>query len=92
MMMTLCMRLAILLDRGEATLGMIARAKATCSSNGRVVCALARECCGGNGIVLERHVMKAFMDAETIHTYEGSYDINSLVSGREITGGLNAFV
>jgi len=31
------------------------------------------------------------MDMETIHTYEGTYDINMLVSAREITGGLTAF-
>jgi acyl-CoA oxidase len=35
--------------------------------------------------------MKAFMDMEAIHTYEGTYDINMLVSGRELTGGLAAF-
>ena len=53
--------------------------------------ALARETCGGNGILLENHVIKAFMDMEAIHTYEGTYDINMLVSGRELTGGLAAF-
>jgi len=54
------------------------------------VCSLAREVCGGNGIILDNHVMKAFMDMEAIHTYEGTYDVNSLVSGRELTGGLSA--
>lgn len=34
--------------------------------------------------------MKAMMDMEVVYTYEGTYDINSLVSGREITGGLSA--
>jgi glutaryl-CoA dehydrogenase len=46
---------------------------------------------GGNGILLEHHVIKAFMDQEALYTYEGTYDINSLVSGRELTGGLPAF-
>lgn len=62
-----------------------------CSKLTREVVALARECCGGNGIVLENHVIKAFMDAESMFTYEGTYDINMLVSGREITGNLSAF-
>jgi hypothetical protein len=31
------------------------------------------------------------MDMEAFHTLEGTYDINMLVSGREITGGLSAF-
>ena len=34
--------------------------------------------------------MKAFMDMEAMYTYEGTYDINSLVSGRELTGGMSA--
>jgi alkylation response protein AidB-like acyl-CoA dehydrogenase len=51
---------------------------------------MARDICGGNGILLENRVIKAFMDIEAIHTYEGTYEVNMLVSGREITGGLNA--
>ena len=57
----------------------------------RDVCRLAREVCGGNGILLENHVMKQLMDIESLYTYEGSYEINSLISGRELTGGLSAF-
>lgn len=34
--------------------------------------------------------MKQFMDMEGIHTYEGTHEINSLVSGRELTGGYSA--
>lgn len=30
--------------------------------------------------------MKAFNDMEALYTYEGSYDINTLVAGREVTG------
>ena len=41
---------------------------------------------GGNGIISDNHVMRAFCDIEAIFTYEGSYDINSLVAGRELTG------
>ena len=51
---------------------------------------MARDICGGNGILLENRVMKQMMDMESIHTYEGTYEVNMLVSGREITGGLNA--
>lgn len=57
---------------------------------GREVVALAREMHGGNGILLENHVIKAMMDMEAIHTYEGTYEVNMLVAGREITGGINA--
>jgi alkylation response protein AidB-like acyl-CoA dehydrogenase len=79
-----------LMDKGETTIGMIGRAKAMVSKNAREVTSLAREICGGNGIILDYNVMKHFMDIEGIYTYEGTYDINMLVSGRELTGGLKA--
>ena len=44
-----------------------------------------------NNFFDDNRVMKALMDVEAIHTYEGTYEVNMLVSGREITGGLNAF-
>jgi alkylation response protein AidB-like acyl-CoA dehydrogenase len=47
--------------------------------------------CGGNGIILDYHVIKALIDIEAVHTYEGTYEINSLVSGRELTGGISSF-
>jgi alkylation response protein AidB-like acyl-CoA dehydrogenase len=72
-------------------MGRVSRAKAITSKLGREVVALAREVCGGNGIIISNHVMKAFVDMEAIYTYEGTYDINMLVSGRELTGGLFAF-
>ncbi len=40
--------------------------------------------------MLENFVMKGMLDMESMYTYEGTYDINTLVSGRELTGGLNA--
>lgn len=30
--------------------------------------------------------MKAFVDMEAIYTYEGTYDINTMVAARELTG------
>ena len=72
-------------------MGMVARAKGIVSKLAREVVGLAREMCGGNGIILDNHVMKQFMDLEGMYTYEGTYDINMLVSGRELTGGLAAF-
>ena len=51
---------------------------------------MAREVMGGNGILLENRTMKHFNDIETMYTGEGTYDINVLVSGRELTGGLSA--
>lgn len=78
-------------DKGLITSGQVARLKAHSTRLGRETTALARECLGGNGILLEHRVMKAMADMEACYTYEGTYDINSLVSGRELTGGLSAF-
>jgi alkylation response protein AidB-like acyl-CoA dehydrogenase len=79
------------LQEGKLTGGQCARAKAHCSKMARETVALARECLGGNGILSENRVIRHFMDLEALYTYEGTYDINSLVSGRELTGGLAAF-
>ncbi|MED6121502.1 Acyl-coenzyme A oxidase 4, peroxisomal [Stylosanthes scabra] len=52
----------------------------------RETAALGRELLGGNGILADFLVAKAFCDLEPIYTYEGTYDINTLVTGREVTG------
>jgi acyl-CoA oxidase len=64
--------------------------KAWVTERGRVICALGREVMGGNGLLHENYVMRALVDMEVLYTYEGTYDINSLVAGSELTG-LKAF-
>lgn len=75
-----------LIANGNATIGQIGLAKAYASKLVREAASLARESLGGNGILLDNYVMKAFMDIESYHTYEGTFDINLLVAGRELTG------
>lgn len=72
-------------------MGQASRAKLWCTKMARETISLARECMGGNGILIENRVIKSFMDMEALYTYEGTYDINALISGREITGGIQAF-
>lgn len=57
----------------------------------RETVALAREVCGGNGILLQTGVMRHFADAEAIYTYEGTNEISALVAARAATG-MSAFV
>jgi len=64
--------------------------KAYCTRVAREVAGDAREILGGNGILIENHAMVALLDLEGIHTYEGTYEINTLIAGREITG-ISAF-
>jgi glutaryl-CoA dehydrogenase len=82
----LLIQLGRLLDRGEATPGMTALAKASATATARQVAATAREILGGNGILQDHDVMRHLCDLEGVYTYEGTYDINTLVVGREITG------
>ena len=41
---------------------------------------------GGNGIIIDNYMIKALADMEVVSTYEGTYDVNTLVAGRAITG------
>lgn len=47
------MMVSELFDQGKASMGLVARAKAIVSKNVREIVALAREMCGGNGIILD---------------------------------------
>lgn len=71
---------------GKASIGQIAMAKAFATEMLREAARWARESFGGNGIIADYHVMKVLVDAEVLFTYEGTYDINMLVAGRELTG------
>ena len=46
----------------------------------------ARDLLGGNGILLENHVIRHMGDIEVIHTYEGTETMQTLIVGRDITG------
>ncbi len=86
----LALQLSRLLDIGHATAGMTAMAKANNSKIARDCARLAREILGGNGILQQHHVMRHMVDIEAIYTFEGTWDINTLIVGRELTG-LSAF-
>lgn len=75
-----------MVEANRATLGQISLAKSWVTLKGREVTALGREMLGGNGITFDNYVMKAMCDMEALYTYEGTYDINSLIAGRELTG------
>ena len=50
----------------------------------------ARSILGAAGITLEHHAMRHAANLETVDTYEGTYDIHTLILGRDLTG-LDAF-
>ncbi|CAL5388747.1 unnamed protein product [Camellia sinensis] len=79
-------RLCKMYEKGTMTMGHVSLGKAWITSKGRETVSLGRELLGGNGILTDFLVAKAFCDLEPIYTFEGTYDINTLVTGREITG------
>jgi glutaryl-CoA dehydrogenase len=81
-----CLRLARLMEEGKLTDTIAALAKRNNTVKARRVIAEARDLLGGNGILLDFHVMRHMADIEAIHTYEGTATIQTLIVGRDITG------
>ncbi|MFF1254138.1 acyl-CoA dehydrogenase family protein [Pseudarthrobacter sp. NPDC058329] len=78
--------LARLQDDGAADMPQVALAKSYLSARMRETVALGRSILGGNGIVTDYRMARIFSDAEAIYTYEGSFEINTLIVGRAVTG------
>jgi glutaryl-CoA dehydrogenase len=90
---SLCLVAALsrLQDAGKMTDEQASLAKAFCTTKMRETVGMARELMGGNGILLDYEVGRFVADAEAIHSYEGTREMNTLIVGRAITG-LSAFV
>ncbi|MER5409184.1 acyl-CoA dehydrogenase family protein [Streptomyces sp. NPDC002769] len=85
-------RLAQLQDAGIFRDEQSALAKAYCTVRMRENVGWARELLAGNGIVLDYKVGRFVADAEALYSYEGTREIQTLIVGRAVTGGLSAFV
>ncbi|QTX05997.1 acyl-CoA dehydrogenase family protein [Agromyces archimandritae] len=82
----LCVRVSAMQDEGAQRDHHSAMAKAFVTARMREVVAWCREILGGNGIQLDHGVARYFADAEAVYTFEGTYDMNTLIVGRAITG------
>lgn len=82
----MCVRVSQMLDDGTQTDQVSALAKAFVTTRMRETVALAREVCGGNGIVTDYGPGRFHADAEAIYSYEGTREMNHLIVGRAITG------
>ncbi|THJ67773.1 acyl-CoA dehydrogenase [Arthrobacter echini] len=89
--MGMMVRLSQLEDAGKARDEQSALAKAFTTARMRESVAAGRNILGGNGIVADYGMAKIFSDSEAIYSYEGTQEINTLVTGRSITG-IAAFV
>jgi glutaryl-CoA dehydrogenase len=81
-----CMQLARLTSDGRMTDTIAGLAKLHNTRKAREVISQARDLLGGNGILLENHVIRHMTDIEVLHTYEGTETMQTLIVGRDITG------
>jgi glutaryl-CoA dehydrogenase len=86
-----CLQIGRLAERGQLTHTIAGLAKLNNTRKARQICAEARDMLGGNGILLENHVIRHMTDIESLHTYEGTETMQTLIVGRDITG-VSAFV
>jgi glutaryl-CoA dehydrogenase len=81
-----CLRLGRLIEEGRLTDTIAALAKMNNTRKARQIIAEARDLLGGNGILLDYHVVRHMADMEAIHTFEGTETIQTLIVGKDITG------
>jgi glutaryl-CoA dehydrogenase len=81
-----CMQLARLEESGRLSDTVAGLAKLNNTRKARQVVAEARDLLGGNGVLLENHVIRHMGDVEVIHTFEGTETMQTLIVGRDITG------
>ena len=85
-----CLRVGHLLDEGKSAPENISLIKRNSCGKALDIARLSRDMHGGNGIADEYHVIRHMVNLETVNTYEGTYDIHTLILGRAQTG-LQAF-
>ena len=73
-------------DEGTSTPEQISMLKRNNTWMARVCAKLAREIHGANGISGEYPIMRHLMNMESVYTYEGTFDMHTLILGQDITG------
>jgi len=84
------LRVGRLMDEGNCAVENISLIKRNNCGKALDIARLSRDMHGGNGISDEFHIMRHMANLETVNTYEGTYDIHTLILGRAQTG-LQAF-
>jgi glutaryl-CoA dehydrogenase len=82
----LCLQLGRLKDEGRLTPPMVSMAKRNNVRKALEIAREARTILGANGIVGEYQSMRHSCNLESVDTYEGTYEIHTLVIGDELTG------
>lgn len=84
------LRLGQLKDAGKLRPEQVSFAKRNNVNEALEIARMARDMLGANGIVNDYPVIRHMLNLETVNTYEGTFDIQTLIIGRDITGE-NAF-
>lgn len=79
-------RLGRLKDEGRIRAQQISLAKRNNVGQALHIARLARDVLGANGIVNDYPVIRHMLNLETVNTYEGTYDMHTLIVGRDLTG------
>jgi glutaryl-CoA dehydrogenase len=79
------LRVGRLLDEHTAAPEMISIVKRNNCGKSLEIARVARDMHGGNGVSDEFHVMRHMCNLEAVNTYEGTYDIHTLILGRAQT-------
>jgi glutaryl-CoA dehydrogenase len=82
----LCLQLGRLKDEGKAGFAMISMAKRNNVRKALEISRSARTVLGANGISGEYVSMRHMCNLETVDTYEGTYEIHTLILGQAVTG------
>jgi glutaryl-CoA dehydrogenase len=81
-----CLRLGQMKDAGTMRPEHVSFAKRNNVSAALDIARAARDMLGANGIVNEYPVIRHMLNLETVNTYEGTFDVQTLILGRDITG------
>lgn len=82
----LCLQLGRLKDEGKLTFAQVSMAKRNNVRKALEIARTARGILGANGISGEYQSMRHMCNLETVDTYEGTYEIHTLILGHEVTG------
>ena len=80
-----CLHVADKVDKKEYTPDMISLIKRNSCQKSLDIVRTCRDILGGNGISEEYEIFRHLCNLETVNTYEGTFDIHSLILGNSIT-------
>ncbi|MQF64820.1 acyl-CoA dehydrogenase [SAR202 cluster bacterium AC-409-J13_OGT_754m] len=82
----LAWRLARLKDQGKISFAQVSLAKRDNVRSALLAARSSREILAASGVTLDYQTIRHMLNLETVDTYEGTFDIHSLILGRDITG------